>query len=183
MTGRNAYLVMRNVKLCNTQHATRKFATIVIVALLLTACGANANAEPVPPKIHYGEDICEFCGMIVSEERYAAGYITAEGQERIFDDIGDMVQSRLQKPDEAKAIFVHDYDEHTWIKAETAYYALSENLPTPMLSGLAAFASAERAKEFAGESKGQIFTFDELLTYYRENPPTPMLPGTGGADN
>lgn len=172
---RISHFVMRKKNLRNTQpcpeHNRRSaicaIAVAVIIALLLAACGADANAEPVPPEIHYGEDICEFCGMIVSEERFAAGYITANGQEEIFDDIGDMVQSRLQNAGEAKAIFVHDYDEHTWIKAETATYVLSENLPTPMLSGLAAFASADRAKEFAAELDGQVFTFDELLSHYR----------------
>jgi nitrous oxide reductase accessory protein NosL len=39
-----------------------------------------------------------------------------------------------------------------------------------MLSGIAAFASAERARDFAEELNGQVFSFDELLTYYRENP-------------
>ena len=179
---RSAWYVVRSVlrDLRTTHYALRKkifLFSASILLLLITACSGNANAESQPPQIHYGEDVCEFCGMIVTEERFAAGYITAGGQEHIFDDIGDMLQSRLQESENVQAIFVHDYDEHTWIKAESAYYALSENLPTPMLSGLAAFVSLERANEFAAELNGRVFTFDELLTYYRENPPTPVLPG------
>jgi copper chaperone NosL len=148
-----------------------------ILLLTLTACGGDTNTEPSPPTIHYGEDICEFCGMIVSEERYAAGYITQGGGEHIFDDIGDMVQAHLEKQEDVVAFFVHAYEEHTWIRAETAHYVMSHDLPTPMLSGLAAFASAEQAKEFAAELNGRVLTFDQLLTHYRENPPTPMSPG------
>jgi len=152
----------------------------VILFFLLSACSNSAAAEPAPPEIYYGEDVCEFCGMIVSEERFAAGYLSVDGQEHIFDDIGDMVQSYLEYNGEITALFVHDHDDHTWIKAESAHYVLSDNLPTPMLSGLAAFAAAERAEAFAADLGGQILTFDELLTYYRENPPTPVFGGTSG---
>jgi copper chaperone NosL len=150
----------------------------VIISLLLAACSNSAVAQPAPPEIYYGEDVCEFCGMIISEERFAAGYISQDGQQHIFDDIGDMVQSHLENKGEITAAFVHDHKDHTWIKAETAHYVLSDNLPTPMLSGLAAFSTAEKATAFAHNLEGQILTFDELLAYYRENPPTPIFTGS-----
>ncbi len=149
---------------------SRLMALVSILLLALTAaCGGEASADPTPPAIHYGEDICEFCGMIVSEERYAAGYITSNGEERIFDDIGDMVQAHLQDQAAAATLFVHDYNGHTWIRAETAHYLLSPDLSTPMLSGLAAFPTAAEAKSLASELGGQVLTFDELLSHYRVN--------------
>lgn len=142
-------------------------AILIIISSIIMACGGVANAEPAPPAIHYGEDMCEFCGMIISEERFAAGYLTQDGQEHIFDDIGDMVQAYLQNQAEVTAIFVHDYDDHTWLRAEKAYYVASEQLPTPMLSGLAAFASGERAAAFAQETAGRVLTYDELVARYQ----------------
>jgi copper chaperone NosL len=118
--------------------------------------------------------------MIISEERYAAGYITDSGEEFIFDDIGDLVKAYMQDQGDIKATFVHDYDNHTWIRGENAYYVLSPNLPTPMLSGLAAFPSIEMAEEFSAEMDGQVLTFDELLTYYRENSPEPAFSSLTG---
>ena len=140
---------------------------LLIIVSLLAACGDNANASPSPPKIHYGEDICEFCGMIVSEERFAGGYTTSDGQEYIFDDIGDMVQAYLQNGDNVAAAFVHDYNDHTWIKAETAYYVQNKDFPTPMLSGIVAFARQEQANGFADEQGGKVFNFEEMLAEYR----------------
>ena len=43
-----------------------------------------------PPDIVYGRHICLECGMIISEERVAAAY-EWEGEDRVFDDIGDML--------------------------------------------------------------------------------------------
>jgi copper chaperone NosL len=143
----------------------------IMLLFTLTACGAQARAEPEPPDIYYGEDVCEFCGMIVSEERYAAGYILADGREHVFDDIGDMVQHYLATGENVTAFFVHDHASRMWIRAETAHYVLSTDLPTPMLSGVAAFSSQAEAMGFSAELGGETLTFEELLTHYRENPP------------
>ena len=139
-----------------------------ILIISLAACGSPANAEPVPPEIYYGQAVCEFCGMIVSEERFAGGFITADGQNHIFDDLGDLAQAHVQHAGQIVAIFVHDYDDHTWIKAETATFVRSRQLPTPMLSGMAAFAQAERAATFAAENDGEVLTFENYITYYWE---------------
>lgn len=75
------------------------------LAFLAAACGNQASAEPAPPTIHYGEDTCDFCGMIISEERFAAGYLTQAGEERIFDDIGNMFRAQTQWQDDVQAFF------------------------------------------------------------------------------
>ena len=136
--------------------------------LVQTGCTSQASPEPAPPTIHYGEDICEFCGMIISEERYAAGYITRDGEARIFDDLAGMFQNQLQKQDDVLAFFVHDYADPHWIRAETALYVLAKDLPTPMLSGLVAAGSADKAEALAAEFNGQVLTFDEVLAHYRQ---------------
>jgi copper chaperone NosL len=123
---------------------------LATLLLTLTACAGRVSAEPSPPTIHYGEDVCEFCGMIITEERYAAGYLTKDGADHIFDDIGNMFRAHVQNQAEVTAFFVHDYEEQTWIRAETAYYVLSRELPTPMASGLVAFRSEARNPQELG---------------------------------
>ena len=155
-------------------HATRNTQYVIasillLLALLLTtACNSSTSAEPVPPTIHYGEDLCEFCNMIISEERFAAGYLTQEGEERIFDDMGGMFQHHLQEQEDVMAFFVHDYEERSWIRAEKAYYVISEELPTPMLFGIIACAELEKAELIASNSDGEVLTFDEVLAHYQE---------------
>ncbi|MBI1877313.1 MAG: hypothetical protein HYR94_03610 [Chloroflexi bacterium] len=84
-----------------------------LILLTLPACASNANAEPTPPVIHYGEDACEFCSTI---------------------------------------------------------YVQSAELTTPMLSGLAAFESPEKANVLAAEMQGHVMTFNDVLAYYKANP-------------
>jgi len=156
------------------QSGTSILWLIAVLALALTACGSAADAEPTPPTVHYGEDICEFCGMIVSEERHAAAYVTEDGHGHSFDDIGDMVQAHVATQEAVVALFVHDYEDKAWIRAETAHYVLSDNLTTPMASGLAAFTSSQKAQALAAELQGQVLTFDELLMQYRQVAPTTM---------
>jgi copper chaperone NosL len=143
-----------------------------LLLLILTACAGNASAEPTPPTIHYGEDVCEFCSMIINEERHAAAYLTKDGQGHIFDEVGNMLLGLLknQASSEVTAFFVHDYQKQNWLRAETAYYVLSPEIATPMGSGLVALASAEQAKTLAAEVQGKIFTFEEIVAYYQENP-------------
>ena len=148
------------------------FLLLSLLLLTITACGSNTSAEPSPPTIHYGEDICEFCKMIINEERHAAAYITKDGQGHIFDEVGNMIQGLLKNQDisDITAFFVHDYEQQNWLRAETAYYVLSPELSTPMGSGLVALASSEQAKALAAEVQGQVFTFEEIVAYYRKNP-------------
>jgi copper chaperone NosL len=148
------------------------FGGAAILLVSITACSSDVTTNLSPPTIHYGEDICEFCGMIVSEERYAAGYLTRDGGERIFDDIGGMILSHLQQQEDVTAFFVHDYDESHWIRAETAHYVLSPDLMTPMLHGVAACATTEKATRLAEETNGRVVSFEQLLTHFQEQAST-----------
>ncbi|OUC08222.1 hypothetical protein RY27_10265, partial [Litorilinea aerophila] len=68
---------------------------------ILSGC-ARVSAEPAPPEIRYGEDICQECKMIISDPRFAAGYayepVPGRYQSLSFDDIGDMLAYAARHP-------------------------------------------------------------------------------------
>lgn len=141
--------------------------------LLLTACGSVAITAQTPPTIVYGEDVCDHCGMIINDERFAAGLVIQTASQtyehRIFDDIGDMfvyveeAQETTQHADETIEVvtyFVHDYVDGTWLDAQDAYFVQAETLNTPMGSGLAAFASQTAAEAQAQEWQTTVLDFD-----------------------
>ena len=61
-----------------------------VALLALAGCGGAADTTQ-PPEILYGQDVCDECDMIISEEKYAAAYWTEEGEARRFDDVGEML--------------------------------------------------------------------------------------------
>jgi len=146
-------------------------APLLALATALSAVACGPQRDPLePPEISYGEDICDACGMIISEPRFAAATIVRSGpsdepEPRMFDDIGDMLRyhdedARL----EVLRWYVHDFDSTDWLPAEGAAFVLAppSELVTPMSSGIAAFADRARAEELAAEVDGAVLEFEAL---------------------
>jgi copper chaperone NosL len=137
-------------------------ALAVSAAMLLVAC-SQQPAEPQPPEIIYGEDVCDLCGMIISEPRYAAASLTTSGQAHKFDDIGDMfAYHQAHAEEQVSAWFVHDYRNEAWIRGETAFYVTAAQIDSPMGHGVAAFADRAEAEAFAADRNAQVVSFDTL---------------------
>lgn len=144
------------------QRLTLAFWLLLLTCIwLLAACGNSSDFDQ-PPEIRYGEDICARCSMIINEARYAAAYVTAEGEVRLFDDIGGMFDYNAQMNEEVAVFWVHDFDTEQWLKADQAYYVEGDHI-TPMGYGIVAFGDESRAGDWAAENEGMIVTFDSLL--------------------
>jgi copper chaperone NosL len=128
--------------------------------VLLAAC-SSAAGEIQPPEIHYGEDVCDACGMLISNAKFAAAAVEADGTAHKFDDIGDLV-SYYGKHDGAKAYFVHDYLSEKWLRAEAALFIASPQIQTPMAHGIAAYADQAAAETAAQKYGVQVMKFNEL---------------------
>lgn len=136
---------------------------LAVVLLVVAACGADA-AGLDPPDIDWGRDLCTSCGMIISDPRYAAAYAVA-GDDRLFDDIGDMIDFGLGRGElhSRTPAWVHDHDSGEWLEAASAHYVVTPAILTPMGRGIAAFSTADRARAFAGEFGGETMTWEDLL--------------------
>jgi copper chaperone NosL len=140
---------------------TRWQICFILVGLLLVACSSGPDLE-TPPDIRYGEDSCDRCLMIINEARYAAAYVTDDGETRRFDDIGGMVAYTQEVPEDVAVFWVHDFDTEEWLKAEAAIYVAGDHA-TPMGFGIVAFNDPDRAEAWAAEKGGMVMTFTELL--------------------
>lgn len=142
---------------------------LMLVLFLIAACGAPAVTPATPPEIVYGEDVCNHCGMIINDDRFAAAVVIETQpnryEHRIFDDIGDMFAFArdLAANDDAKIVsyFVHDYASREWLHAADAHFVKADPALTPMGSGLAAFANKEEANAQAQLWHGTLLTFDD----------------------
>ena len=144
------------------------FVLLLALALILAGCGGPKVTPETPPQIRYGEDVCVRCGMIINDERYAAGLVVETGpdryEHRIFDDIGGMF---LYVEEETEALpivryFVHDYASLDWIDAQRASFVASQSVLTPMGFGLTAFENTTAAQSMAEIWGGQVLSFAEV---------------------
>jgi copper chaperone NosL len=135
---------------------------VVIMLFVVTACSGPAG-EAQPPEIHYGEDVCDACGMLISEPKFAAASVDQDGAAHKFDDIGDLMDYYIDHAGApVKAYFVHDYASEKWLRAETALFIVSPQIQTPMAHGIAAYADRAAAEAAAQKYGVPIMSFDEL---------------------
>jgi copper chaperone NosL len=133
----------------------------LVILTLLAACG---RPEIAPVEIN-PEDVCASCKMAISEKRFAAEFITKEGNAVKFDDIGCLQEYLKVKADRAgiAAYFVTDFESKGWIEAASAHFVKSAAFATPMGGNIAAFQTEEGAKEAAAKIAGQPLGFADVF--------------------
>ncbi|HMB70810.1 MAG TPA: nitrous oxide reductase accessory protein NosL [bacterium] len=130
---------------------------VIAVAALVAACSRGPSDGP--PTVHFGQDVCAACTMIVSEQRFASAIVPDDGRRDplVFDDLGCLFSWEESNPDvPIRARWVHDHDGPDWVRAESAWYVRSPEIRSPMGSGVAAFASEEGARELHAERGGEL---------------------------
>lgn len=137
---------------------------ISFILLLLAACGAQPDLNEAP-EIRHGEDVCERCGMIISDDRYSAAYWTTDGDPRVFDDIGGMLAYHMEEQEDVGSFWVHDFNTREFISADSAYLVLASDLETPMGFGIAACGTKADAEKLAEKQENSmVMSFEQLMT-------------------
>lgn len=136
-------------------------------AALLASCGR----EPLsgPPELRLGRDECVECGMIINEDRCSSALlIEVEGRREhiAFDDIGCMLDYEFENKDTLIVVqgFVHDHATQAWASTDAAAFLFAdrERIPTPMGSGIVAFADRSGAETAQAEFGGKIMDYAQL---------------------
>ncbi len=131
-----------------------------LLSLLLVGCQAPRTDQP--PPIRYGEETCASCGMLISEDRFAAALTPAAGETKAFDDVGCLLGDLTERDRSAARVWVHDHDSGRWLEAARAVFVRSREVPTPMGGGLFAFSTPEAAARFAQDAHGTVTRFEQL---------------------
>lgn len=98
-----------------------------VVLLLVMAAACQTAAEAADPV--WGKQVCDACRMLVSDPRYAAQLLDAEGERSFYDDIGCLTEALDALPAPPRGIWVRDATGR-WIDARGAHYGSSA--PSPM---------------------------------------------------
>jgi copper chaperone NosL len=146
-----------------------RFLLVILFAVTVAACG-SASSPDDPPEIRYGVDVCTRCGMIISEERYAGGLVRADGETEIFDDIGEMIDVIQEEGVDERRIWVHDYESLEWLDGTLAIYVVSDEIMTPMGSGVVAFEERTDAEGFAAQNDGEVMNWEAIVANWTYAP-------------
>jgi copper chaperone NosL len=132
----------------------------LIVAGMLAACqGEGPNR---PPTVRFGEEACDSCRMIISDERFAAALVTAAGDAFKFDDVGCLFEHQHGQLRPAVTYWVRDSQSGEWLNAREATFVHSPNIVSPMGFSLAARPRGQAANEPVGGPDVRIVGFEEL---------------------
>ena len=132
----------------------------IVATVMLASCQKRAMA----PVAIEANDMCSFCRMSISEQRYAAELINSDGEAFKFDDIGCLANFIKQKRDNASigATFVMDFERREWLTAESAWLVRSSEFKTPMNGGVVAFKDQSSADAALAKYHGTLVSFAEV---------------------
>jgi copper chaperone NosL len=136
---------------------------LALLLVSLVACGAEATG-PVP--VALGEDSCDLCRMIISEQPFAAQARFGPDKVEKYDDLGCLGE-RLNKPGAPLGLWAADHKTGAWVDARSAIFVHVKELKTPMASGLVAFASRADAEGFAKDKGGRLVSLDDVKAMRR----------------
>jgi copper chaperone NosL len=140
-----------------------RLRTTAVFAASLLLVGFTSQGKPV--EIMTEADECRTCTMAITDVPLSAEVILKDRTVSKFDDIGCMVtywkQKRL-RDDQVQGAWVHDLATRKWLPVEKATFAKS-TYPTPMRSGIVAFAGPEGVKKLDPKYKATIVTWSSLV--------------------
>ena len=138
---------------------------LLIPAILLTAC----HVEPQP--LVYGKDACHTCKMTLTDQKFGAEVVTKKGKVYKFDDANCMINflnSGFLEGEEVSHKLLVDYTQPgKLLPVEHAFFLKSEEIRSPMNSGVAAFESEASMHEFKQKWSATLLGWGELQTQFK----------------
>ncbi|MEE9462825.1 MAG: nitrous oxide reductase accessory protein NosL [Bacteroidales bacterium] len=121
--------------------------------------------------IEYGVDDCDYCKMIIMDQRYGSELVTEKGKVYTFDAaecLIEYLQYNTDIADAAMFLLVTPYtDPNHLIDARTATYLVSEQMPSPMGAYLTAFTDQTVAEEFQSTKGGVLYSWEGLFKNFK----------------
>ncbi len=138
---------------------------LLIFSLVLFATSCSVEPEP----IDYDKEACHFCKMTISDSRFGAERVTKKGKIFKYDSAECLFRDLMdQELLEQKHIEVTDIlHPKTFVPAERAGFLISEKIASPMGENLSAYASVREAQNKREDYGGQVYNFDQLFTYFK----------------
>lgn len=137
-----------------------KSLILIFTLILLFAC--SPQQEP----IDYGNDICDFCKMNITDNKYAAEIVTSKGKVYKFDSIECLFQFKnleIKNTDEIHSELVNDFSNPgELIDLRKAFFLKSDVFRSPMGMNVLSVASEEKLNEIKKKDGGEVLSYSEV---------------------
>ncbi|MBL0686532.1 MAG: hypothetical protein JJV95_01140 [Sulfurospirillum sp.] len=97
------------------------------------------NTKQEPLEFKDNQEQCPECNMFLVGKKHTAQTVTSDGKTYFFDDIGCLILWIEENKKDSKSLvsWVYALDSNRWIKADKAFYSISDK--TPMHYGFGAY--------------------------------------------
>ena len=142
------------------------FITVFTMMIMFIGCGS----EPEP--IDYGTDECEFCRMLITDNKYGAELVTDKGKIYKFDSMECLVEFALAKNslgDTNNKLLVTDfYNPGQFTNCRESFYVKNDNYRSPMGLNVTAFSTNAMIEKFISENGGEQMTWVEVIELVKQ---------------
>lgn len=144
-----------------------RLSSLIVLLIGLSVVSCEIKSRPIA----YGSDACHYCKMTIVDRQHAAQLVTAKGKIYNFDAVECLINFSPELPEEDVSMKLcnHYTEPGELIPVENAYYLISEGIPSPMGAFLTAFRTDEQAKNALKEHGGEIYTWNELLNFWKDH--------------
>lgn len=154
------------MKVLNKSFNIFRVVFVLLAIITLASCGS----EPEP--INYGHDECEFCRMLVTDNKYGAELVTDKGKIYKFDSIECMIEFSLVKNtlgDTNNKLLITGFDNpDNLVDARNSVYVKNDKFRSPMGLNVTAFNSEEQAQKFISENGGEKLSWVEVIELVKQ---------------
>jgi copper chaperone NosL len=151
-----------------TNHVINIIRLVFVLFTFLTLASCANGPEP----INYGHDECEFCRMLITDNKYGAELVTDKGKIYKFDSIECMVEFSLVKNtlgDTNNKLLITDfYNPGNFIDARNSFYVKNDDFRSPMGLNVTAFNSEEQAQKFISANGGEKLIWIEVIELVKQ---------------
>ncbi len=146
---------------------TRILTYLLLAPVALFAGACSRPPDIAPPQIRFGEQECDSCRMLISDERFAAALVFERDgavTKLAFDDINCLFTYLSDHPlTGTYHVYTHDVDTRAWLDARSACFISSAKLETPMASQVAAASGPAAVEGLLKRYAGERLTFDQVV--------------------
>ena len=135
-----------------------------VAPLLLLFALSSCNTKP--EAIIVGKDVCSYCKMPVSDNRFGAEVITEKGKIYKFDDahcvLSFLHDAKFESEKNYAIYFVDFSGDHSLMPVSKSLFLKSEALRSPMNGNVAAFNNSDSLQMAFDKYAGSKLTWSEL---------------------